>query len=136
MTDLDKPLSHAEAVMYSPLSLAFLGDSVYEQLVRTELILTANMPAGKLHSLAVKLVCAAYQSKAAHFLCGGNFTENEEYIYKRGRNAHGISAPKSATNSDYRAATGLEAVFGYLQLTGQTERCAELYQIIRNNIKE
>ena len=136
MTELDRPLSHAEAVMYSPLSLAFLGDSVYEQLVRTELILTANMPAGKLHSLAVKLVCAAYQSKAAHFLCEGNFNENEEYVYKRGRNAHGISAPKSATNSDYRAATGLEAVFGYLQLTGQTERCAELYKIIRTNIKE
>lgn len=122
--------------MYSPLSLAFLGDSVYEQLVRTELILTANMPAGKLHSLAVKLVCAQYQAKAARYLSGNVFTENEEYIFKRGRNANGINAPKSATNADYRAATGLEAVFGYLALIGHSDRCEELYEIIRKNIKE
>jgi ribonuclease-3 family protein len=136
LTELNKTLSHAEAAQYPPLSLAFLGDSVYEQLVRTELILTANMPAGKLHSMAVKLVCATYQSKASHFLCDGIFNEQEEYIFKRGRNAHGINAPKSAKNSDYRAATGLEAVFGYLALTGQQKRCEELYTIIRNNIKE
>lgn len=136
MTELNKTLSHSDAMQYSPLSLAFLGDSVYEQLVRTELILTANMPAGKLHSLAVRLVCAPYQAKASHYLCDGIFTEQEMYIYKRGRNANGINAPKSATNSDYRAATGLEAVFGYLTLTGQNDRCNELYSIIRNNIKE
>jgi ribonuclease-3 family protein len=136
LTELNKVLSHAEAVQYSPLSLAFLGDSVYEQLVRTELVLKANMPAGKLHSLAVKLVCAVYQSRAAHYLSDGIFTEQELYIFKRGRNANGINAPKSAKNSDYRAATGLEAVFGYLALTGQNNRCEELYKIIRNNIKE
>lgn len=136
MTEINKTITHSEAVQYSPLSLAFLGDSVYEQLVRTELIMQANMPAGKLHRLAVKYVCATYQAKAAHFLLDGVFTEQEEYIYKRGRNAHGIAAPKSSTNSDYRAATGLEAVFGYLSLTGQNDRITELYKIIRNNIKE
>jgi ribonuclease-3 family protein len=94
------------------------------------------MPAGKLHTMAVKLVCATYQSKAAHFLCENAFSEQENYIFKRGRNANGINAPKSAKNSDYRAATGLEAVFGYLALTGRNDRCAELYKIIRNNIKE
>jgi ribonuclease-3 family protein len=136
LTELSKILSDSEAAQYSPLSLAFLGDSVYEQLVRTELLLTANMPAGKFHSIAVKLVCATYQAKAAHLLCDGVFTEREEYIFKRGRNANGINAPKSAKNSDYRAATGLEAVFGYLALTGNESRYKELYSIIRNNIKE
>lgn len=136
MTELNKTLSHAEAVQYSPLTLAFFGDSVYEELVRSELILTANMPARKLHTHAVKLVCASYQARAAHYLCENTFDEQEEYIYKRGRNANGINAPKSSTNADYRAATGLEAVFGYLALTGRRQRCGELYEIIRNNIKE
>ena len=67
MTELNKTLSHAEAVQYSPLTLAFFGDSVYEELVRSELILTANMPARKLHTHAVKLVCASYQARAAHY---------------------------------------------------------------------
>ena len=94
MTELNKTLSHAEAVQYSPLTLAFFGDSVYEELVRSELILTANMPARKLHTHAVKLVCASYQARAAHYLCENAFDEQEEYIYKRGRNANGINAPK------------------------------------------
>ena len=136
MAELFKTLTADEARQYSPLTLAFVGDSVYEQYVRTELAITANRPAGELHGLAVKLVNAVYQSQAAHFLLEGVFTEEEEYIFKRGRNANGISAPKSAKNSDYRAATGLEAVFGYLALTGRQDRCGELYSIIRNNFKE
>lgn len=128
-------LSKEQAKLYSPLTLAFMGDSVYEQLVRRELVLEANRPAGELHAQAVKLVNAVYQSKAAHFLLDGIFSEDEEYIFKRGRNANGISAPKSARNSDYRAATGLEAVFGFLALTGENERCEELYNVIRRNVK-
>ncbi|SDA29301.1 ribonuclease-3 family protein [Ruminococcus sp. YE71] len=134
MDELNKTLSPAEARQYSPLTLAFLGDSVYERLVRTELVIHANMPANKLHKEAVKLVRAGYQARAAHFLLDGHFTEDEEYIYKRGRNSSHIGAPKSATNTDYRAATGLEAVFGYLELIGSAERIRELYGIIRENI--
>lgn len=133
---LEKTLTHSEAVQYSPLTLAFFGDSVYEEYVRAELVLSANMSVGRLHALAVKIVCASYQARAARFLCEGIFDENEEYIFKRGRNAHGVNAPKSSTNSDYRAATGLETVFGYLALTGNRERCGELYRIIRQNIEE
>lgn len=128
-------LSGADAKQYSPLTLAFYGDSVYEQLVRRELVLEANRPAGELHARAVRLVNAVYQSRAAHFLLDGVLSEEEEYIFKRGRNANGISAPKSAKNSDYRAATGLEALFGYLALTGENERCEELYGIIRRNVE-
>ncbi len=132
MEQLKKVLTPAEARQYSPLTLAFLGDSVYEQLVRSELVIRANMPTGKLHAEAVKLVRAGYQAQAAHYLLGGHFTEEEEYIYKRGRNSSHIGAPKSATNTDYRAATGLEAVFGYLSLIGNNERINELYRIIRD----
>ncbi len=129
-------LTPQEAMQYSPLTLAFLGDSVYEQLVRTSLVLEANMAVGKLHELAVKKVCAPYQARAAHFLCENGFDEQELYIFKRGRNANGINAPKSAKNSDYRAATGLETVFGYLTLIGKNERCEQLFEIIVTNIKE
>lgn len=135
MTELFNTLSSDEARQYSPLTLAFVGDSVYEQLVRTELALEANRPANELHKAAVELVNANYQSKAAAFLADNGFTEEENYIFKRGRNAHGITAPKSAKNSDYRAATGLEAVFGYLALTGRQDRCRELYAAIRNGTK-
>lgn len=136
MKNTDRILTNDEAAQYSPAALAFLGDSVYERLVRTELLLDANMPPDKLHKLAVKIVCAKYQAQAAHFLLEGYFNEKEEYFFKRGRNSNGINAPRSATNADYRAATGLETVFGYLALTGQDKRCAELYKTIRDNIKE
>lgn len=135
MIDTDKILSADEARQYSPLSLAFLGDSVYEEFVRTELVLEANMPPGRLHEKAVQIVCAKFQSKAARYLLESSFTEEEEYIFKRGRNSSTISAPKSAKNSDYRAATGLEAVFGFLALTGRLERAGELYRTIRNNVE-
>ncbi len=136
MEELNRVLTDAEARQYSPLTLAFLGDSVYEELVRTELVMRANMPANKLHKEAVKIVRASYQAQAAHFLLEGYFSGEEEYIYKRGRNSSHIGAPKSATNTDYRAATGLEAVFGYLKLTGKTGRIKELYEIIRENTPE
>lgn len=135
MINTDRILSADEAKLYSPLSLAFLGDSVYENLVRAELVLEANMPPAKFHEKAVALVCARYQSKAAHFLMDGAMTEEEEYIFKRGRNSSSISAPKSAKNADYRAATGLEAVFGFLAITGRIERAKALYRTIRNNVE-
>ena len=136
MSELFRTLTPDEARQYSPLTLAFLGDSVYEQLVRTELTVSATRPAGELHNMAVRLVNAVYQAKAARLLLEGTLTEEEEYIFKRGRNANGISAPKSAKNSDYRAATGLETLFGYLAITGRQDRCGELYAVIRENFPE
>ena len=130
----DEMISADDAKQYSPLTLAFLGDCVYEELVRTELVLKANMHAKKLHAEAVKLVRAVYQSEAAHFLLEGHLSEEEEYIFKRGRNSSHIGAPKSAKNSDYRSATGLEALFGFLALTGRNDRIKELYRLIRESV--
>ena len=126
-------MTEQEARQYSPLALAFIGDAVYEQFVRDELIISANMPARKLHSLTVKKVCAEYQSAAARILTqGGHLTDTEQELFKRGRNAGGINAPKHSSVADYRAATGLECLLGFLHLTGQDKRAKELYELINN----
>lgn len=113
------------------MTLAFLGDAVYEQLVRERLVLHANAPAGKLHEHKIKKVCAAYQSKAMNTV-EGLLLEDELSVYKRGRNATGNAVPKSSNTTDYRRATGLESLFGYLHLLGNTDRIYELFEIIWN----
>ncbi len=128
------PLELKDVNQYSPLSLAFLGDSVYEQLVREKLIIFANMPAGKLHSLAVKLVCCEFQSNA-YDIIAPMLTEAEESIFKRGRNSKGITAPKHSNVTTYRRATGLEALFGYLCLLGKTDRIQELFDKIFETVE-
>jgi len=118
-----------DANQYSPLTLAFLGDSVYEQLVRERLVLTANMPVKKLHAEAVERVRASYQSNAAERLLPV-LTEEETAVFRRGRNATGNTVPKSSDPAEYRRATGLEALFGYLRLTENYERIRELFDLI------
>ena len=119
---------------YSPLTLAFLGDAVYEQLVRERLVLTANMPVKKLHQEAVARVRASYQSRAVDEILP-ILTEDEEAVFKRGRNATGNTVPKSSDPVEYRRATGLETLFGYLKLTENYERMVELFDIIWYNVK-
>ena len=127
-------MTSQEAKQYSPLALAFMGDAVFEQLCRERLILTANMPAKKLHELAGKKVCAEYQAAAVRYLLENSLLSDEEVeILKRGRNASGVNAPKHSTVSEYRAATGLESLFGFLHLCGRHERVAELFDIVWNN---
>ncbi|MBQ3162691.1 MAG: ribonuclease III [Oscillospiraceae bacterium] len=121
------------ANQYSPLTLAFLGDAVYEQLVREKIVLTANMPVKKLHKEAVERVRAAYQSKAVDVIMP-YLTEEEEAVFKRGRNATGNTVPKSSNPVEYRRATALETLFGYLHLTGKSERIVELFDIIWYNV--
>ena len=118
-----------EAKQFSPLALAFLGDSVYEVMVREALLLEANRPPQELHNAAVAHVRAAYQAAAAAKIAD-MLTEDEADILRRGRNAHGISVPRSATPADYRKATGFECLFGYLYLCGKTERLQELFAVI------
>ena len=118
-----------EVNQYSPLTLAFLGDSVYEQLVREKLVLGANMPVGKLHIYAVKRVRANFQSKAFDVITP-RLTEEEITIMKRGRNATGNTVPKSSNPVEYRRATALECLFGYLYLKGETQRIQELFDAI------
>ncbi len=112
-----------EANQYSPLTLAFLGDAVYEQLVRERIVRTANMPAHKLHDLSVKHVRAAYQSRA-YDIISEIITEDEADILRRGRNASGNShnVPKSSDHTEYSRATAVEALFGWLRLTENYDR--------------
>lgn len=128
MTFLDKK----DVNQYSPLTLAFLGDAVYEQLVREKIVLTANMPVGRLHKEAVERVRAAYQSRAVDVILP-MLTEDEENIMKRGRNATSNTVPKSSNPVEYRRATGLEALFGYLYLLGNSERIVEIFDTIWYN---
>ncbi|MCC8196601.1 MAG: ribonuclease III [Ruminococcus sp.] len=127
-----KALDKKEVGQYSPTALAFMGDSVYEQLVREKLILSANMPAGKLHSLTVKYVCCEFQSAVSEKILP-LLSEEESDIFRRGRNAGGITPPKHSSVREYRTATALECLFGYLYLTGQQERVRELFEIIWTN---
>jgi ribonuclease-3 family protein len=125
-------LDKKEVNQYSPLTLAFLGDAVYERFVRERLVRTANMPAGRLHREAVKRVRAGYQSRAVDVLTP-LLTEEETVIIKRGRNARGGIAPKNTSRAEYRRATALETLFGYLCLTGDEDRLAELFDYIWDN---
>lgn len=109
-------------------TLAFLGDAVYELLVRQSLI-TTTMPANALHRMAVKKVCAAAQSAAYEKLLP-KLTEDEIAMMKRGRNTHSAHVAKNAKVADYRRATGLETLFGYLYLSGQQTRMYEIFNWI------
>ena len=115
----------------SPLNLAFIGDCVYEILVRETLVLNANRPINDLHKESVKFVSAKAQT-LAYDKIKDCLTEQEIAIYKRGRNAKVGHNPKSASQGEYHIATGVEALFGYLYLTEQTQRIKELFQIIIN----
>ncbi len=116
------------AKQLSPLALAFLGDAVFELYVREKLLLQGNAPAQQLHRKAVGYVCARAQSKAVEEIAG-LLSPDEESVYRRGRNAHS-RPPKNADVADYRRATGLEALFGYLHLCGETDRARDLFQVI------
>ncbi len=128
-----EPLSEKEARMYSPLTLAFLGDAVYSLLVRNMLALSANKPTGKLHKESIAYVNAAFQAQAVKELLP-HLTENEEYIFKRGRNAHSAHSPKNQSDADYRYATGLETLYGYLYLCGETQRIKEIFNLSTHKV--
>ncbi|MDE6775221.1 MAG: ribonuclease III [Ruminococcus sp.] len=132
---MKKILTQREVNMYSPLSLAFLGDSVYDTLVRDMLLRYANMPASKLHSTKIKLVCAEFQSEAYGRL-SEILTESESAVMKRGRNASGNNIPKHAEAAEYHRATAVECLFGYLYLLGETERIAYLFDFIMEDTAE
>ena len=113
----------------NPISLAFLGDAVYEVLVREHLALKGDRPPEELHRLAVTFVSATAQAQATEKLMP-LLTEEEITAFKRGRNAKVSHIPKGASPAKYHAATGFEALFGYLYLKGQYERMRELFNLI------
>ncbi len=111
----------------SPQALAYLGDAALEVLVRRYLVGLSIGNGGTLSKLALDFVRATAQSAGMEKILP-LLSEEEEYIFKRGRNAHGISIPKSASAIEYRRATGMEALFGYLYLCGRHERAEELFR--------
>ena len=119
--------------LLSPSVLAFVGDAVYGLYVR-EALAEINRPSGELHKLSVKYVNAVSQSKA-YKLIEGYLDEEELSVFKRGRNFHTNSSPKSATKGEYHIATGLECLFGYLHLSNNDKRATELFKIIRKSIE-
>lgn len=114
--------------LLSPLTLAFIGDGVYGLLVRERLVLV-NRPVGTLHKKSVELVNAHAQALAIQAIMD-KLSEDEMSIYKRGRNANSVRHPKNADLTEYRMATGLEALFGYLYLSGNKSRLYELFNMI------
>ncbi|MCL2376278.1 MAG: ribonuclease III [Defluviitaleaceae bacterium] len=120
---------------YSPLNLAYIGDAVYSLLVRTRLVTQANRPTHALNKAATAKVKATDQS-ANYYKLQTHLTEEELSVLKRGRNASPATKAKSASYADYRNATGLEALFGYLYLEGQTARILELFDICWSDSNE
>ncbi len=114
---------------YSPLALAYLGDGVFELYVRTYVLSQGNCQSQKLHAKSQKFVnCAAQE----HFLAvlQEELTEDELEVVRRGRNAKTHSKPRSADYGTYHAATGFEALWGYLHLAGEETRLRELFERI------
>lgn len=110
----------------SPLVLAYIGDSVYDMVIKTYILDTyGNMPVNKMNRITSSLVKAETQSKMIG-LIESKLSDNEEAVYKRGRNAKSYTSAKNASIGDYRRATGFEALMGYLYLSGNYDRMAEL----------
>ncbi len=121
--------SDKDPKLLNPLTLAFLGDSVYELLVRSRLVGKEELPPEKLHLSSVSYVKASEQAKLYDVLIE-LVNEDEQRILKRGRNASSARVPKGATVADYRKATGVEALFGYLYLCGDIIRIEKLFEQI------
>lgn len=120
---------------YSPLTLAFLGDAVFELLVRSSITQKCNKPAGALHRESIRRVCARAQA-AGYDRIRDLLTEEEADAFRRGRNASPSHSPKHATSHDYHYATGLEALFGYLYVKGDFQRLQTLFAAIERGYEE
>lgn len=114
-------VSGGDINQYSPLVFAYLGDAVYEVFVRTMVVSEGNAPVHVMHKRSVGLVKAKAQSDTIHRLME-KLTPEEQDIVRRGRNAKSASVPKNADVTEYRYATGFEALLGYLYLKGDYDR--------------
>ena len=117
---------------YSPLTLAYIGDAVYDLVIRSIVVERANRAANELHKRTVKYVQAGVQAAMIEALTA-ELTEDEAAVYKRGRNAKANTSAKNASIQDYRKATGFEALIGFLYLTGQTDR---LLYLVKTGIEK
>ncbi len=119
------PLSEQELRTYSPLSLAYIGDSVYDLVIRTMMVTRGNTRPGKFQKQVTALVSAKGQTQVMERILP-HLTEEEETIFRRGKNAKPLSTAKNQTRHDYRIATAFETLLGYLYLAGRMERLLEL----------
>ena len=122
----DAPVPQERARQMNPVVLAFVGDAAYTLLVREKLALASPSKAGELNKRTAAIVSARGQSSLLERALP-RFTEEESEIYHRGRNAHKPTKSKNASVADYVRATGMEAVIGYLYLTGNIARIEELF---------
>lgn len=113
--------SETDIKSYSPLTLAYIGDAIFEMVIRTLIVEKGQRAANTLHKHTTKIVCAGTQAKMVEALAE-ELTEEESDIYRRGKNTKIHSSAKNASLSDYRKATGFEALCGYLYLTDRTDR--------------
>lgn len=113
---------------YSPLTLAYIGDAVYEIIIRTIVVSEGNTQVNKMHKKSSNLVKAETQANIIKAIMD-DLSEEELTVYKRGRNAKSYTSAKNASISDYRMATGFEALIGYLYLNSQTERLTEIVKL-------
>lgn len=113
---------------YSPLTLAYIGDAVYDLIIRTVVVQKGNTSANKLHKQTIEYVKAPAQAGLIEAIME-DLTEEEAGIYRRGKNAKPYTMAKNATMNEYKKATGFEALVGYLYLTDKVDRILELIQI-------
>lgn len=135
LTDLDKiiqafELTEQDYRSYSALTLAYIGDCIYDLMIRTAVIFKSHKQVNDLHKKTTRYVKAETQALMIQGLVENDIlTEEEQSVYKRGRNTKSHTVAKNASVAAYRKATGFEAVLGYLYLTKQTERILELIKI-------
>lgn len=120
---------------YSPLVLAYIGDGVFDLIVRSFVVNKGNVQVNKMHQRTSAVVKAESQAKMVDFL-EDKLSEEELAVYKRGRNAKSHTSAKNASIQSYRKATGFEALLGYLYLLGQNERMMELVKLALIEIGE
>ncbi|MDE5778216.1 MAG: ribonuclease III [Lachnospiraceae bacterium] len=121
-------IKHKEPETYSPLALAYIGDGIFDVMVRTIEVSRVNKQVNKYHKDVSKIVCAPAQARMI-LAIEEKLTEEEHAVYKRGRNANSYTKAKNASRKDYRNATGFEAVLGYLYLKEDFTRLADLVKM-------
>ncbi len=131
---LESPEKKISGNSLNGLSLAFIGDAVYEIMVREHLLEHGSLQVGKLHKMAVEMVRASFQAAVFDFL-EEIATEEEKTILHRGRNASATHIPKGANAIEYRKATGVEALFGWLYLEKKNDRIHEIFDMILDRFK-
>ncbi len=125
---INQAITPEKALLISPLTLAFVGDSVYSLIARSEFCLSGDFKSGELTKKANATVCAEAQSKRVRELLP-YLSEIELGVFKRARNAKIHNYPSHASQSEYREASGFEALLGFLYLTGRSDRIEELLEV-------